>query len=454
MTSLPTSNASRPRVVIVGAGFGGLAAARGLAGVPVDVTIIDRTNHNLFQPLLYQVGTAALAPSDIAVPIRGLFSDRPEVTVYMDEVTAVDTDAKVVMTAGNGRIRFDYLVLATGSVYSWFGHDEWAPRAHVLKTLDDALRLRNSLLAAFELAENRSDEIEIGRLLTFVVVGGGPTGVELAGAIAELAHSTLARDFRHIKSTEARIVLCEAGPTLLPGFPSALSHYAQRKLEDLHVEVLTNTPVQSVDHEGVVAGDQRIPSANILWCAGTMATPAADWIGAPSDRQGRLVVQPDCSAPDHPDIFAIGDLAFMTWKDGRALPGVGPVAKQQGAHVAKVIASKVTGDPTPAAFVYKDAGQLAMVGRSSAIADLNRVKLKGFVAWVLWSVVHLFFLIGARNRLAVYLNWVWAWITYGRGARLITRLEPRALSDLADSPIHRSNAEEGMSDPGRSYRLG
>ena len=246
----------------------------------------------------------------------------------MDEVTAVDTDAKVVMTAGNGRIRFDYLVLATGSVYSWFGHDEWAPRAHVLKTLDDALRLRNSLLAAFELAENRSDEIEIGRLLTFVVVGGGPTGVELAGAIAELARSTLARDFRHIKSTEARIVLCEAGPTLLPGFPSALSHYAQRKLEDLHVEVLTNLPVQSVDHGGVVAGDQRIPSANILWCAGTMATPAADQ-SATSDRQRRLVVQPDCSAPDHPDIFAIGDLAFMTWKDGRALPGVGPVAKQQ-----------------------------------------------------------------------------------------------------------------------------
>src|ERR1700722_16096845 len=246
MTSLPTSNASRPRVVIVGAGFGGLAAARGLAGVPVDVTITHPTNHNLFQPLLYQVGTAALAPSDIAVPIRGLFSDRPEVTVYMDEVTAVDSDAKVVLTAGNGRIRFDYLVLATGSVYSWFGHDEWAAHAHVLKTLDDALRLRNSLLVAFELAENRPDEIEIARLLTFVVVGGGPTGVELAGAIAELCHSTLARDFRHIQPTAARIVLCEAGPTLLPGFPSALSHYAQRKLEDLHVEVLTNTPVQSV----------------------------------------------------------------------------------------------------------------------------------------------------------------------------------------------------------------
>src|SRR6202166_1068578 len=388
MTSLPTSNASRPRVVIVGAGCAGLATARGWEGAPVDVTIIDRTNHNLFQPLLYQVGTAALAPSDIAVPIRGLFSDRPEVTVYMDEVTAVDSDAKVVLTAGNGRIRFDYLVLATGSVYSWFGHDEWAPHAHVLKTLDDALRLRNSLLAAFELAENRSNAAEGvqvaenranaaggGRLLTFGVGGGGPTGVELAGAIAELCHSTLARDFRDIQPTAARIVLCEAGSTLLPGFPSALSHYAQQKLEDLHVEVLTKTPVQSVDHEGVVAGDQRIPSANILWCAGTMATPAADWIGEPSDRQGRLVVQPDRSAPDHPDIFAIGDVAFMASKDGRALPGVGPVAKQQGAHVAKVIASKVTGGPTSAAFVYKDAGQLAMVGRSSAIADLNRVKL-------------------------------------------------------------------------------
>jgi NADH dehydrogenase len=447
MTNLPTSNASRPRVVIVGAGFGGLAAARGLAGTPVDVTIIDRTNHNLFQPLLYQVGTAALAPSDIAVPIRGLFSDRPEVTVYMDEVTAVDADSKVVTTVGNDRIRFDYLVLATGSVYSWFGHDEWAARAHVLKTLDDALRLRNSLLAAFEHAENQSDEIEIRRLLTFVVVGGGPTGVELAGAIAELAHSTLSRDFRHIRPTAARIVLCEAGPTLLPGFPSALSQYAQRKLEDLHVEVLTKTAVQSVDHEGVVAGDQRIPSANILWCAGTKATPAADWIGAPKDRQGRVVVQPDCSAPDHPDIFAIGDLAFMTGKNGRPLPGVGPVAKQQGAHVAKVIASRVTGGPTPTAFAYKDAGQLAMVGRSSAVAELKRVELKGFVAWVLWSAVHLFFLIGARNRLAVYLNWVWAWMTYGRGARLITRLEPHADDGRAASPIHQSNVEDGMSDP-------
>ena len=431
MNRPPAPTASRPRVVIVGAGFGGLAAARGLAGTPVDVTIIDRTNHSLFQPLLYQVATAALAPSDIAVPIRSLFSDRPEVTIYMDEVTKVDTDAKVVMTAGNGRIGFDYLVLATGSVYSWFGHDEWTAHARVLKTLDDALRLRNDLLAAFELAENRSDETEIGRLLTFVVVGGGPTGVELAGAIAELAHSTLARDFRHIQPRAARIVLCEAGTTLLPGFPSTLSRYARRTLEGLHVEVLTETAVQSVDREGVLAGGRRIPSANVLWCAGTMATSAADWIGTPGDRQRRIVVQPDCSTPNHPDIFAIGDLAFMTSKNGRALPGVGPVAKQQGAHVAKVIASKVTGDPTPMPFIYKDAGQLAMVGRSSAVADLKRVELTGLVAWVLWSAVHLFFLMGTRNRLTVYLNWVWAWITYGRGARLITRLEPGARDDFA-----------------------
>lgn len=323
-----------------------------------------------------------------------------------------------------------------------------------MKTLDDALRLRNNLLAAFEFAETQSDEAEIGRLLTFIVVGGGPTGVELAGAIAELSHSTLSRDFRHIRSIAARIVLCEAGATLLPGFPSALSQYARKKLEDLHVEVLTETAVRSVDREGVVAGDQRIPSANILWCAGTMATPAADWIAAASDKQGRLVVQPDCSAPNHPDIFAIGDLALMTWKNGRPLPGVGPVAKQQGAYVAEVIASKVTGGPTPTAFAYKDAGQLAMVGRASAVADLKRVRLTGFFAWVLWSAVHLFFLIGARNRLAVYLNWIWAWITYGRGARLITRLGPRARHDLAASPIRQPDAEDSIPDPGRSYRLG
>ncbi len=422
--------AHRPRVVVVGAGFGGLAVTKGLRGVPVDIVLIDRTNHNLFQPLLYQVGTAALAPSDIAVPVRSIFSDRPEVTVLMGEVTGVDPVGKTVAVATIGDVDFDMLVLASGSVYSWFGHDEWATHAFVLKTLDDALVLRGSLLAAFELAESRSDPDEIARLLTFVIVGGGPTGVELAGAIAELAHSTLSRDFRHIRSAAARIVLCEGGPTLLAGFPPQLADYTRRKLGELHVEVLTDTPVEIVDRDGVVAGGARIRAANVLWCAGTSATPAADWVGAPKSRNGGVLIAADCSVPGHPDIFAIGDVATMMGSNGRPLPGVGPVAKQQGAYVARVIAARIARSPAPKPFVYKDDGQLAMVGRSAAVAELGPLKLTGFPAWILWSAVHLFFLIGTRNRLAVYLNWAWAWITYGRGARLITRLDRRIRADL------------------------
>lgn len=410
----------RPRVVIVGAGFGGLAVARGLARAPVAVTLIDRTNHNLFQPLLYQVATAALAPSDIAVPIRGLFSDRPHFTVLMGELIGADAQRKFVLVRDMPEIAYDYLVLATGSVYSWFGHDEWSKHAHVLKTLDQALALRGSLLAAFEIAESRTDPEEIQRLLTFVIVGGGPTGVELAGAIAELTHSTLARDFRRIRPSSARIILCEGGPTLLAGFPAHLSHYARRRLERLKVEVFTETQVQAVDRDGVVAGGKRILSANVLWCAGTAATPAADWINAPKAKGGSIRIEPDCSVAGQPDVFAIGDVACMEDAHGRRLPGVAPVAKQQGTYVAQVIAGRVAGRRKPRPFVYKDEGQLAMVGRSAAVADLGWIRMTGVIGWLLWSVVHLFFLIGARNRTAVYLNWVWAWLTYGRGARLIT----------------------------------
>jgi NADH dehydrogenase len=407
-----------------------LAAAKGLAGLPVDVLLIDRTNHNLFQPLLYQVATAALAPSDIAVPIRSIFSDRPEVSVIMGSATNIDAKRRIVTVADAGDIPFDYLVMATGSVYSWFGHDEWSKHAHVLKTLEDALAMRGSLLGAFEYAESRTDPAEIERLLTFVIVGGGPTGVELAGAIAELAHSSLSRDFRRIRSNEARIVLCEGGSHLLPGFPERLSAYAKQHLEELQVEVLTDTPVQNVDHEGVVAGGRQIRSANVLWCAGTAATPVADWLGAPKSRNGHVQIAPDCSVPDHPDIFSVGDVAQIAGPNGRPLPGVGPVAKQQGAYVAEVIAARVRGRPAPKPFVYKDAGSMAMVGRSSAVADLGKVKMTGLIAWLLWSAVHLFFLIGTRNRLAVYLNWAWAWVTYGRGARLITRLDRRTRLEL------------------------
>ncbi len=419
----------RPHVVVVGAGFGGLEVVKGLKGVPVDITLVDRTNHNLFQPLLYQVGTAALDASDIAVPIRSLFTDRPEVTVLMGEVTGVDPERQVVTVADAGEMSFDTLVLATGSVYSWFGHDDWSAHAHVLKTLDDALALRVSLLRAFERAETHPDPAEVARLLTFVLVGGGPTGVELAGAIAELAHSTLARDFRRIHPGNAQVVLCEGGPGLLNGFPKPLADYARHRLEQLKVEVLTGAPVEAIDARGVTAGGRRIPAATVVWCAGTAATPVAAWLGADHAKTGGVKVGPDCAVPGRPGVFAIGDVTSMPGPNGRPLPGLGPVAKQQGAYVASVIAARVAGRAAPGPFRYRDDGQLAMVGRSAAVADLGKLRFTGFPAWVLWSAVHLFFLIGARNRVAVYLNWAWAWLTYGRGARLITRPDPRVLED-------------------------
>ncbi len=423
MVDQPVQRSAKPRVVVLGAGFGGLAVVRGLKGAGVDIVLIDRTNHNLFQPLLYQVATAALAPSDIAVPARGLFSDRPEVTVLMGEVTGIDTAGRVVAVADTGPVAYDFLVVATGSVYSWFGHDEWSHHAHVLKSLADALKVRSSLLAAFERAEAATDAATVRRMLTFVIVGGGPTGVEMAGAIAELAQSTLARDFRRIRSTTARIVLCEGGPGLLAGFPSRLTDYARRRLEGMKIEVRLNAAVELIDAEGVVAGGTRIPCANILWCAGTKATPVAASLGAAQARNGGLKVAPDCTVPGCADVFAIGDIASMAGPDGRPLPGVGPVAKQQGAYVARVIAARLAGRQPPDPFVYKDAGQLAILGRSSAVADLGALKFTGLLAWLLWSAVHLFFLIGARNRLLVYLNWAWAWFTYSRGARLITVLD-------------------------------
>lgn len=410
---------SRPRVVVVGAGFGGIAVARGLVDAPVDVLLIDRTNHNLFQPLLYQVATAALAPSDIAVPTRALFAQDRNIEVTMGEVCGIDPDARLVKVHDARIIPYDILVLATGSIYSWFGHDEWAKHSHALKTLDQALVVRGSLLAAFEHAESRTDPDEIARLMTFVIVGGGATGVELAGAIAELAHSTLARDFRRIKPSATRIVLCEGGPSLLAGFPQKLVDYAHRRLRKLGVEIRTGAQVDAVDQDGVSAGGQRIPSANVLWCAGTQATPAARWLGIAGGKGGLIAINPDCSVGGWPDVFAVGDLTTMSQK-GRTLPGVAPVAKQQGAYVAKVIATRLAGQAAPGPFAYRDDGQLAIVGRSAAVADLGWIKLTGVVAWLLWSAVHLFFLIGFRNRIAVYVNWVWAWVTYGRGARLIT----------------------------------
>jgi NADH dehydrogenase len=414
------AHGQRPRIVIVGAGFGGLTAARGLAGRGADILLIDRENHHLFQPLLYQVATAALAESDIATPVRAVLRRARDVTVLMGEVTAVDPARRVVTVRDTGDFPYDYLILATGAAYSWFGHDDWARYATVLKTLDDAAAIRLRLLSAFERAESRSDAGEIRRLLTFVVVGGGPTGVELAGSIAELARSTLARDFRHIEPRQARIVLCEAGPRLLAAFPARLSAYTVRALGGLGVEVRLGATVDEIDAGGVDVAGERIESANVFWCAGTAARPAAAWIDADAARNGAVKVAPDCSVPGHDGVFALGDVASLAGPDGKPLPGLAAVAEQQGKYVARVIANRIAGRPPPGPFRYRDLGTLAIIGRSRAVAWLGRMQLTGFPAWLFWSLVHLFLLAGFRNRLVVYVNWSWAWFTYGRGARLIT----------------------------------
>jgi NADH dehydrogenase len=414
------ADSKRPRVVIVGAGFGGIAAARGLAGRGVDIWLIDRTNHQLFQPLLYQTATAALAPSDIASPIRAIVRHDRDITVIMGEVTGVDRARRTVSVKQVGAFPYDYLILATGAAYSWFGHDEWSQHATVLKTLEDAITVRRRLLSAFEWAESLAEPEQTERLLTFVIVGGGATGVELAGSIAELARSTLARDFRRIRPESARIILCEAGPRLLPAFPPGLSDYTARALGSLGVEVRLGAAVEQIDSSGVVVAGQKIESANVFWCAGVQARPAAAWIGAEAARNGAVKVLPDCSVPGHDEIFALGDAASLAGRDGAPLPGLAPVAVQHGKYVAELIARRVAGRAAPSPFRYRDLGALAVIGRSRAVADLGRVQLRGFPAWLFWSLVHLFLLAGFRNRLVVYVNWTWAWFTYGRGVRLIT----------------------------------
>ena len=415
----------RIRVVVVGAGFGGLNVVKTLAPAAVDITLIDRTNHNLFQPLLYQVATTALAPSDIAVPIRAVFSRNRNVTVLMGEVDDVDTVARTVRVKETGSVRYDILVLATGSVYSWFGHDEWRQRSTSLKTLDDAEELRLRVLGAFERAESRTNPDEIRALLTFVVVGGGPTGVELAGAIAELGRSTLARDYRHIDPKSTRVVVCEAGPRLLAAFPPRLSAYAERKLTALGVEIHTGETVEDVRDDGITAAGESIGAKNVFWCAGTEATPAAHWINAAAGRHGLIKVNADCSVSGYDGVFALGDVAEMAGPDGKPLPALAAVAKQQGHYLAGVIRARIEGRSAPGPFKYRDYGQLAVLGRSAAVADFSWLKLTGFAAWVIWSAVHLFLLLGARNKMVVYVNWVWAWLTYGSGARLMTGIDRR-----------------------------
>jgi NADH dehydrogenase len=413
--------AGKPQVVIVGAGFGGLWAAKTLANAPVEVVVIDRQNYHLFQPLLYQVATAGLSPAEIAAPIRSIIGIHDNVTVMLGQVTGVDVTARKVLTEGGRTIPYDYLILATGARHAYFGHDDWEPFAPGLKRIEDATEIRRRILLAFEEAENETDPAERRRLMNVIVVGGGPTGVEMAGAIAELTRRALAKDFRNIDPRAARIILVEAGPTLLSTMPADLSEDAKRRLEALGVEVRLNAPVTAVDAEGVSIGAERIDTRTIIWAAGVAASPAGQWIGAACDRVGRIEVDPDLSVPGHPEIFAIGDTATVSDADGKPLPGVAPVAKQQGTYIGKLILARVQGGKAPRAFHYRNFGNLATIGRKAAVIDFGRIHLRGFPAWLIWTVAHIYFLMGFRNRLAVALQWLWAYLTFQRGARLITQ---------------------------------
>jgi len=430
LSEIPVSPAARPRVVIIGAGFGGLEAAKALRHVPVDVTVIDRHNYHCFQPLLYQVATATLSPSDIAWPIRGILRNQGNVTVLMAEVTGVNTEKRLVH-AGPVVVPYDYLVLATGATHSYFGHDEWAAAAPGLKQIEDATRIRRRILLAFEKAELTQDPTEHERLLTFVIVGGGPTGVEMAGAIAEVACQTLPSEFRNVDLRQSRILLLEAGPRLLAAFPEDLSAYAQRELERLGVEVRTGTAVTRCDSDGVETGSGRIEAGTIIWAAGVVASPAARWLDAERDKAGRIKVASDLTIPGRPEIFAIGDTAAPAKADGRPVPGIAPAAKQMGGYVASVITARVSGHTVPGPFRYRHQGDLATIGRKVAVVKLKHVQLRGFVGWVFWGVAHIYFLIGIRNRFVVAFNWLWNYFTFQRGARLITETGPAAQEQAA-----------------------
>ena len=410
-----------PRVVVVGAGFGGLAVARGLARTDVDVTLIDRQNHHLFQPLLYQVATAGLSPAEIAWPVRQLFRGQRNTRVLMGEVTSIDPERRVVMI-GDGPISYDYLVLATGATNGYFGHDHWAVHAPGLKDLDDATEIRRRLLLAFERAEMASSPELCRKLLTIAIVGGGPTGVELAGAIAELARRALAADFREIDPQQTRVLLLEAGPRLLPNFPETLSRYTAAALGKLGVEVRLGAPVTDCGPEGVTLGKERIPAATILWAAGVTASPAAAWLGLAGDRAGRVPVGPSLTAPGHDNIYVIGDTALVHGAADTPLPGIAPVAKQQGAHVARSIVARIAGRACEP-FAYRDRGLLATIGRKSAVISYRRLRLRGWPAWWLWGAAHIYFLVSMRNRVIVMTQWLWSYLKFERGARLITGLK-------------------------------
>lgn len=413
-------------VVIVGAGFGGLEVAHRLAGAPVRITIIDQRNYHLFQPLLYQVATASLAASEIAWPIRHLLRERKEITTLLAVVMDIDSADKRVLFEDGGAVSYDTLVLATGAQPAYFGHDEWKPYVGGLKTVEDAITIRRRVLLSFERAERETDDERRAALLTFIIVGGGSTGVELAGTIAELAHENLPKDFRHIDTQKARIILIEAGPRILPDFTKDLAAYAQAALERLGVEIELGRPVRDCTDNGIVFDGRNVAAKVILWAAGVRASPAADWLGVPADHANRVKAKPDLSAPGHPEIFVIGDTVSVDGWHGKPVPGIAPAAKQQGHHVATTIKLRLRGDSAPRPFRYKHAGSLATIGKRSAIIDFGWIRIRGWLAWWLWGLTHIYFLIGVRNRLAVALSWLWIYASGDRSARLITQDEQRS----------------------------
>jgi NADH dehydrogenase len=408
-----------PHVVIIGGGFGGLFGARAFKHAPVEVTLIDRHNHHVFQPLLYQVATAGLSPGDIASPIRWILRRQKNVRVLLGEAQAIDVASRRVLLDGGESLTYDYLIVAAGADNSYFGHPEWAPFAPALKTLDDALRVRARMLLAYEVAEREEDPAVRKRMLTSVIVGGGPTGVEMAGAIAEIAHQTLSDEFQSIHTAESRIVLVEAGPSILSTFPEKLRNAGRKSLQKLGVEVREKAAVTRVEHETVWLGDERIEAGTIIWAAGVAASPLGKTLGVPLDRAGRVLVQKDLTIPGHPEVFVVGDLASVTDENGHPYPGVAQVAMQQAQQAARNVVRAIDGQ-SPAEFHYKNLGTLATIGRNSAIADLGWLRVSGFPAWLLWLFIHIFWLIGFRNRILVLVQWAGAYITYQRSVRLIT----------------------------------
>ena len=434
MTTSPgRSAAGRHRVVIVGAGFGGLQAVRHLAGAPVDIVLIDQRNHHLFQPLLYQVATATLSPSEIAWPVREIVRNRPEVRTILGTVIGVDAPERRVRLRDGDVIPYDTLILATGARHGYFGHDEWEPFAPGLKTIEDATRIRGEILLAFEAAEREQDAARRAALLTFIIIGAGPTGVELAGTIADLARDTLPPEFRAIDTRMTNVLLVEAGPRVLPGYPETLSQYALEALGELGVDVVLNQPVTDVDDGIVTFGERRVHARTIIWAAGVRASPAAEWLGVAADRAGRILVAPDLSVPGHPDIFAIGDTVSLATPEGKPVPGIAPAAKQGGRYVARLIAARLAGRPAPPPFRYHHEGSLAQIGRHRAVIDFGWIRLRGAIAWWLWGIAHIYFLVGIRSRLSVALTWLWIDVRNQRSARLITQTDADAVDRLRAS---------------------